>query len=82
MMVSAYPNDDDARSRRQIPSPLPSFYICAVGFILIEGASNLHLKLLDPRFRRIPTLFVRSSKCRTRCRLRAALKKSSGSYNQ
>ena len=31
MMVNAYPNDiDDARSQRQIPSPLPSFSpLCA-----------------------------------------------------
>ena len=33
MMVNAYPNDiDDARSRRQIPSPLASFSHLCGGF--------------------------------------------------
>ena len=55
MMVNAYSNDiDDARSRHQIPSPLLSFYICAVDFILIEETSFLLPKLLDPQDSRIP----------------------------
>ena len=38
MMVNAYSNDiDDARSRRQIPSPLPPFFDPCAGFYPHRG---------------------------------------------
>ena len=38
MMVNAYPNDvDDARSRRQIPSPVPAFCHPCDGFYPHRG---------------------------------------------
>ena len=41
--------------------------ICAPDFILIEITSNLHSKLLDPQFDRIPIYLTRFSKCREHC---------------
>ena len=74
MMVNAYPNDiDDARSRRLLHL-YRLYLICAPSFILIEGASNLHPKLLDPQDSRIPDSDSSRPKRCARCGTPAVLK--------
>ena len=87
MMVIAYPNGiDGARSGRQIPSPLPSFFDPCAGFYPHRRDFHLAPKLLGTQASEflIQSHHARSSKLPKLYQVRdsSGAKKRKGHYNQ